>query len=278
MLRLLKNIFKVSDEYKLFYFGGRNSKNAGDVYNIDLMNYFGIRYSRSKKINNADIMCVGSNLDRLCIPSKRKLLIVGAGFITPFDGNDSLNREVEILALRGVLSKERMEKLIHMPLDMCVLGDPGLLISKIYPHCNVNKKYKLGIIPHYNDKSELNIEKIKLNSKDYKVIDIQQDAKKVAEDICECECILSSSLHGLIFADSYNIPNRQLIISGKLKGGNYKFEDYYSAFKENVPNVIDLKKVIIDSELIENVINSYIAKDIVGKQNELIEVFYNLRI
>ena len=127
MLGLFQRIFHASAGYKLFYFGGRKSKNAGDTYNIDLMNYFGIEYTRSKKIRNADLMCVGSNLDRLFIASKRKLLIAGAGFIMPPEGNDYLKREVEILALRGELSRKRMENLTRKSLTDCILGEMWMI-------------------------------------------------------------------------------------------------------------------------------------------------------
>ena len=170
-----------------------------------------------------------------------------------------------------------MEGLLNQRLDNCILGDPGLLVSKIYPN-NVQKKYKLGIIPHYSEKTDFNKQIIKLSQNDYKIIDIQQDVKFVVEEICQCECILSSSLHGLIFADSYNIPNRQLIISDKLAGGDYKFRDYYSAFGNKLPESIDIRETIIDNNLIENIIASYIAKDITKKQDELIKIFESLGV
>lgn len=271
MFALLNNLFK-NKKYKLYYWGGRKNKNAGDIYNVDLMDYFGIKFSRCRKFEKANLISVGSNLDKLAIPSKTKMIITGAGFIFPPKDTDCINRGVEVLALRGRLSKNRMENLLKQPLDDCVLGDPGILVSKIYPQ-NVSKKYKVGIIPHYVDKIEWNDEKIRLSKNDYKLIDIQQDVRDVVREICECECILSSSLHGLIFADSYNIPNRQLIMSDSVAGGCYKFEDYYSAYNENLPEVIDLRKVAIDNNLIENIINSYVSKDINNVQKNLIKVF-----
>lgn len=188
---------------------------------------------------------------------------------------DCLNRNVKVLALRGKLSKSRMEACLKQSLDNCVLGDPGLLVSKIYPN-NTVKKYKLGIIPHYQEKLDLNKEVVKLPSNDYKIIDIQQNVEFVVKEICQCECILSSSLHGIIFADSYNIPNRQIIISNKLVGGSYKFEDYYSAFDLKLPESIDAREKIIDNNLIENIIASYIPKDITNIQSELIKIFESL--
>ena len=272
MFNFLRNLFKYKRKYKLYYFGGRKNKNAGDIYNVDLLDYFNIRYKRSRKFENADLICVGSNLDKLSIPSNREMLIVGAGFIFPPSNMDVLNREVKVFALRGALSKKRMEYFLDKYLSDCVLGDPGLLVSKIYPQ-SVSKNYKVGIIPHCIDKNIWDNKKINIREGNYKIIDIQKDVKDVVKDICECECILSSSLHGLIFADSYNIPNRQLIMSDKVVGENYKFEDYYSAFGLELPPAIDIRKEIIDDSIIENTINSYIPKNIETKQAELERVF-----
>ena len=273
---LLQNLFKTNKRYKLYYFGGSKNKNAGDVFNVDLMKYFGIKYVRNRKIQNSNLICVGSHLDILSLSSKSKLIIAGCGFMTPPQQDDCINREIEVMALRGALSKVRIEELTGYSLENCILGDPGLLISKIYP-MNHPKKYKVGVIPHYYDKTEWDARKINIKGNNFRLIDIQQEAKDVAKELCECECILSSSLHGLIFADSYNIPNRQLIMSDKVSGGSYKFKDYYSAFNLELPKAIDIRNEIIDDDAIINVITSYTKKDVETKQIELTNVYKNLK-
>ena len=46
------------------------------------------------------------------------------------------------------------------------------------------------------------------------------------EEILDVEFILSSSLHGLIAADAWGIPNARVNIKGTLYGGHFKFIDY----------------------------------------------------
>lgn len=58
-----------------------------------------------------------------------------------------------------------------------------------------------------------------------------QSPEKVIKQIKQCKYIASSSLHGLIIADAYHIPNIRIVDYDTFAypACNYKFEDYYSA-------------------------------------------------
>ena len=61
-----------------------------------------------------------------------------------------------------------------------------------------------------------------------KFLDIEtDDLEGFAQEMRECEIVLSHSLHGLIIADSLGIPNVWLNLGG-LVGGTYKFLDYFT--------------------------------------------------
>lgn len=47
------------------------------------------------------------------------------------------------------------------------------------------------------------------------------------DDICSCNTILSSSLHGIIIADAYEIPNAWISLDENHPDNNFKFKDYY---------------------------------------------------
>ncbi len=53
------------------------------------------------------------------------------------------------------------------------------------------------------------------------------------ENINKCEFIASSSLHGIITADAYNIPSLWIKLSNNIIGGHFKFQDYMLSVNRN---------------------------------------------
>ena len=123
-----------------------------------------------------------------------------------------------------------------------MLGDPGLLASKLIDTNSIVKKHRLGIIPHYVDKSSSIFTDINTNIKGSIIIDVQDDPVKVIRNIAECEVIISTAMHGLIVADSLGIPNKWCTCSDRLTGGNYKFIDYYSSLDIKGPEPIKFER------------------------------------
>ena len=147
--------------------------------------------------------------------------ILGSGLIR--DCTRYLNK-AKILGVRGELTRERVGASKEV-----VLGDPGLLASIFLKH-RPQKSHSLGIVSHYVDKGDPRVLKIqKRYKKEVKVIDVQQDPLTVFTEIAKCEHIISSSLHGLVVADSLGIPNGWILLSDQVVGKGFKFADYNSA-------------------------------------------------
>jgi glycosyltransferase involved in cell wall biosynthesis len=156
-------------------------------------------------------------------------VICGSGFIS----EDRVpQRPHAIISVRGALTRNKfLEAGIPCPERY---GDLGLLCRYAIPAPAVEKKYKIGLIPHYVDKG-LTIVKAAHQLPGWTVIDIEQAPRGTTtpedfvQKINECEILLSSSLHGIIFGDSYGIPSHHVQLSDALVGGTFKFRDYYSS-------------------------------------------------
>lgn len=132
----------------------------------------------------------------------------------------------KVTAVRG---KYTRNSLIKAGIDSPrIYGDPALLLPLFY-QANIQKKYKIGLIPHYVDIDSEWINSI-ANEDNVLLVDVRQGVKSFIDSVLSCEAILSSSLHGLICADAYNIPNRRIVLSNKVIGGDFKFLDYYSCY------------------------------------------------
>ena len=192
--------------------------NFCDLLNKSLLKYYGF-YPINTAKNDSDVLAIGSILDSL--KEDFTGYILGSGL--QYDHKKNLPL-AKIMALRGDLTRNRLGVS-----ESIVLGDPGLLADFLLPK-RQKKQFQLGIIPHYVDKHDERI--LQLFLKNYGkilLIDVQQNPVQVIKEIDKCSHILSSSLHGLVVADSLGIPNGWIILSDKILGDGFKFHDYYSA-------------------------------------------------
>jgi len=117
------------------------------------------------------------------------------------------------------------------------------------------------LIPHYVDLDNDFVTHILNTRDDILLIDVRDEVDTVLEQIASCEMILATAMHGLIFADSFGIPNLWLRMSDKMLGGDFKFLDYYSALdiKGEDAKAFDLRhqNLPLGQDLEEFVINNY---------------------
>jgi pyruvyltransferase len=193
--------------------------NFGDLLTPVLLRYYGFTPVLCDGFGQAQVLSAGSLLQNT--PEHYAGHIVGSGLI--YDISRSF-RKARIWAVRGELTRER----IHASKDT-VLGDPGLLSSKLLRE-REGRQFALGIVPHYVDQKDPRVLMIKKRyAKDVLIINVQRNPSAVIKDIDRCACILSSSLHGLVVADSLNIPNAWIHLSDKVIGKGFKYRDYFSA-------------------------------------------------
>lgn len=224
-------------------------------------------------MESCKIIGAGSLLQDVVVETKNNNpYIWGTGFIE--DGARTIDgQRFRILGVRGELSKKRIAN-YDGPI---FLGDPGLLASRAVRASQ--KKYILGIIPHYVDKNNSTIDDIRKkfeNPEDVIVIDATSDCEDVLRQISACSFILSSSLHGLIVADSYGVPNSHLVLSNQVRGGDYKFIDYFSVFPNRKYASISHEDVLSKSanDIINLIQSSYIPpSNLEQVQDSIIRAF-----
>lgn len=168
-------------------------------------------------------------------------IIWGAGIMF----KDSKVAKAKFLLVRGPRTRKRLMELgYNVPLRY---GDPALLIS-LFNKPLKEKRYQLGIIPHYLDHQE--VQHMYGDNKSIKIIDLlTNDPQKVIDEMNNCEKILSSSLHGIICGHALGIPSLWMKISDKLLD-DIKFYDYYESMDINYALNISFKKSSLE-ELIQ---------------------------
>ncbi|MBU0651168.1 polysaccharide pyruvyl transferase family protein [bacterium] len=198
--------------------------NFGDSITPLLLKHYGFTPVHTKE-QHSQIVLTGSLLE--VIPENYNGIILGTGLING-STTKSFNK-AKILGVRGKLTQQ----IINAPHNI-VLGDPGLLASNLLQK-QQKKEYILGIVPHYIDKKNPEIKKLfNKYKKEILIIDVTRSPIKVIQDIDKCENIISSSLHGLITADSLGIPNAWILLSDKVIGNGFKFYDYVSALETKI--------------------------------------------
>ena len=260
-------------------------QNAGDIFNVVLLDkLFGIEIIRSK-VYNADLTAIGGALSGVQyskeftrskmqhmlgkLYSNRTLYVWGSGFLYGDNENSFYRRKISICALRGKLSRSKVSEIMKIDVNV-PLADPGLLASKLLSERR-QKKYSVGIIPHFSQQQEEIFAKLNRHYQNSTIIDITKPPLEVIDNIASCEYIISSSLHGLVFADSLLIPSLPVVGETPLAGGDFKFCDYYSSFDiEYRP--WDIHKTIPS---INDIIDQYKIKreDVYLKQKQLVESF-----
>ncbi len=229
-----KNIFTA--DYKRYLFNdpillyySDFSKNWGDFVNPFLLKELSdkkvVSVKRIFNISDREMLYgIGSILKN----DLKNTVIWGSGFIKP-PSNNKIIAPNKILALRGKLTANIFEKqgIVHDG----IYGDPALLFPEIYkPKKDI--KFKLGIIPHYTEENKFLASEFLTKNKDICIISPMvkgNDYLDIIDKINQCENIMSSSLHGLILADAYQIPSLRFNFKkNDIVGGDFKFDDYYS--------------------------------------------------
>ena len=109
------------------------------------------------------------------------------------------------------------------------------------------------MIPHVDDLDNPMIFDLASKYKDVKIIKLNKYKHwhNIIDEINQCEYIISSSLHGLIVADAYGIPNTWVEFSEKTLWQRFKFQDYYSSVRDIIPEAVRITSEISIEDILE---------------------------
>jgi pyruvyltransferase len=175
-------------------------------------------------LHHSRYLAIGSILGS----ANRHAEVWGSGFICE-DASIS-GRPRAVHAVRGQLSRLRLLALgIECPE---VYGDPALLLPMFF-NPPVEKRFAVGLIPHYADKVHPWVERQRRDP-EVRIIDVEGGIHRFVEEVKSCELIISSSLHGIICADAYGVQALWMELSDQVLGGGFKFYDYFSSIQREV--------------------------------------------
>lgn len=158
-------------------------------------------------------------------------IVCGSGLIEPAGAAIRIRRAVSV---RGELS---LRALATRPDDV-LLGDPAVLVSEFVAP-PAQKNWRFGFVPHVRSVDRWTA----WNVRGHKLIDPAAPAWEVVDAIAACEVVVSQSLHGVIVADALGVPSVWVAPSREMRGGRFKFDDYFTTIdapKDPVPESSDL--------------------------------------
>lgn len=261
----------------LFFWSERNfsfkeKENYGDLlseYLVEKISGRPVKYVHPRKQpwyrwNKKHFLAIGSILHHATIDS----IIWGSGII-------DRKQQIPVADFRAVRGPRTRQFLVDLGYECPeIYGDPALLLP-LYYHPEAEKKYKVGVIPHYLDYEE--VSKLYKDESAILVIDMMTlNIEEVTRQLLECEKTISSSLHGIIVSHAYQIPSVWVEFSHKLYGDGIKFIDYMESVELPVYQPEFLKNKMSLKEM-ESLIAGAPALPEAGKIKELSEVLLKVQ-
>jgi len=226
--------------------------NFGDDYNLDLgaalLHRAPLRtYSPSSSYSSGLWMTSDREVSPKVVACGSVLPVVRKGDVVAGPGGYAMQRGINFDALRDpnttiasvrgpdTASLLRNHSVDHS--DFLPNIDPGLLAGTlVWPHLRnkpqrgstgaSEKPRRVCLIPHGSDVAfERHARRFWT---DIHILSVHQRASKMAIAMGECNLILSTSLHGLVFADAFQIPSIWIHSKGTSQKP-FKFNDYFAS-------------------------------------------------
>jgi hypothetical protein len=182
---------------------------------------------------------VGSVIQWLQRPGLR---VWGSGLIRPLEPEDCDRlrsaRPEAVHAVRGRLTRQELVNKLDWPVPE-VFGDPAILLPRVVPR--PAPLHEVAVVPHRLHRRLLPDDP--LTAPDARLVDVRGRPTSVVRDIAAAAGVVSSSLHGLIVAQAYEIPWVRLkITDAPLMGDDFKFDDFFSTLDRQSVATVEVSR------------------------------------
>lgn len=231
--------------------------NLGDSLSVVIYNWLlrkeNIDTKTGRKVH---LMTVGS----LIGAARFDAVIWGSGIMNAVNLTNTVKHRryvrYDIRAVRGPVTREFLMKAGYICPE--VYGDPAVLMPFIYTSNSVDKIHEVSLVLHHQTKCpkvEDHINVLDIHTVDY---------KNFIDQLCASKKVISSSLHGIILAESYGIP--AIFLNQNISDQSMKFLDwYYSTGRTNIKMASSIQEAL-EMEPME-------LPDFLKMQEELIKTF-----
>lgn len=194
--------------------------NFGDQLTVDVLHSVGVA-ARWSSPRQATLLAIGSVLEHTDIDFAG--YVWGSGLM--FDRRRRMPH-AKFLAVRGRHTWANLGS----P-DGVAFGDPGLLARHAYGTFPVQPgEGRVALVPHLTHRHHPIIEQLRAqHPSSISVVDVTAKPRDVVTAVAGARAVVSTSLHGLIVADSYGVPAAWWQPDPPVLGGTFKFLDYESA-------------------------------------------------
>ena len=187
---------------KLFYWAAPNFGDALSKRVVEFMSGREVVHVRPKK---ADLFAVGSLMHMVSkhFSEYRRPhnppILWGTGVLNPFFKKDFVPH-IDVRILRGPISAVFLKK------KMKEFGDPGLFAPEAIGQPD-ERRDQIAIIPHHSQMENPVFQEVAASDTRFKLVDVRKSPEEVCLEIAASAHVFSASLHGLIVADAYGVPN-----------------------------------------------------------------------
>lgn len=177
------------------------------------------------RVDQPHVLAIGSMLSTATGASS----VWGTGLMHPQYGVGGARAE-NIHAVRGPLTWRALRENGHRLHDM-PLGDPGYLAPALLGIERKPKRDVVGVVAHYADRERPQIQRL-LASDGALDLNVHADPVEFLQAMATCEAVISSSLHGLVFAEALGIPNLWITAGHHVGGDGFKFRDWFGTVRK----------------------------------------------